>query len=539
MFTVGSLVAGYRIEQVLATGATGTVYLATNLVLARREALKVLRDELSRDSQFRERFLREADIASGLDHPNIVSVYERGEAENGQLWIAMQYVAGTDAEAALGVGMSAARAVRIVGEVAKALDYVHQRKVVHHDVKPGNVLLSNDGQGGERVLLSDFGVARATGGPDNASDVSTLAATLAYAAPEVITGGHIDGRADVYSLGCTLFRLLTGRPPFFAAEGTTAIAIAHLHQTPPRLSDYLPGTTAELDAVMSKVLAKRPTERFESAREFARAAAKALRLAPAAEPDVCEATGVLSGATARPIADRTVSERLPAGPTGAATRLAPAQHVDRTLRITVTPNPPRRPLPSRKLPKIVVIGAAVAAVITLTSLGLWLLRSTPSAAVAAHPSQAATATTTSDSSGVALTRLQSMLPVGDPPDACKPARGPQGATAAVACGPTTDPEGPTSATYTLAHDISTLHAAFNDTVSRATVVICPPNIQSPGPWQRIDSPTIPRGTLMCGLRAGRPLVAWTNDGQLLLNVVEDDRAGSGLEGLYTWWSSHS
>ncbi|MGB3482161.1 MAG: serine/threonine-protein kinase, partial [Mycobacterium sp.] len=267
MFAVGSLVAGYRIEQVLATGATGTVYVAKNPTLPRRDALKVLSADLSGDEAFRERFVREADIASLLDHPNIVSIHNRGEAENGQLWIAMQYVAGTDAEAALQAGtMTAARAVRIAGEVAKALDYAHQRNVVHHDVKPGNVLLAHGSPDDEQVLLSDFGVARAAGGPDDGSDDSTLAVTLAYAAPEVITGDAIDGRADIYSLACTLFRLLTGKQPFYNAEGTTALALAHLHQPPPRISDHLPEATRQMDVVMARALAKNPADRFNSAR---------------------------------------------------------------------------------------------------------------------------------------------------------------------------------------------------------------------------------------------------------------------------------
>ncbi|AFM20615.1 serine/threonine protein kinase (plasmid) [Mycolicibacterium chubuense NBB4] len=289
MFAVGSVVAGYRIERVLATGATGTVYLARNPMLPRRDALKVLSAELCEDEAFRERFVREADIASLLEHPNIVAIHSRGEAENGQLWIAMQYVAGTDAEAALRAGtLSAARAIRIIGEVAKALDYAHQRGVVHHDVKPGNVLLALGSDDDERVLLSDFGVARAAGtpgGPEQLPDDSTLAVTLAYAAPEVIAGEAIDGRADIYSLACTLFRLLTGKQPFSNAEGTTALALAHLHQPPPRISDHLPRATRQLDIVIARALAKNPSDRFSSAREFAAAAAAAAEsiIAPTAQ----------------------------------------------------------------------------------------------------------------------------------------------------------------------------------------------------------------------------------------------------------------
>jgi len=277
MLAVGSSVAGYRVEQILATGATGTVYLAKNPTLPRRDALKVLSADLSRDTAFRERFVREADIASMLSHPNIVPIYNRGEAANGQLWIAMQYVAGTDAEAALQAGtMTTSRALRIAAEVANALDYAHRLNVVHHDVKPGNVLLADASPDGEQVLLSDFGVARAAGGPDNASDDSTLAVTLAYAAPEVITGGAVDGRADIYSLACTLFRLLTGKPPYYTAHGVTELALAHVRQAPPRITDHLPEATHQTDAVFAKALSKNPADRYASARAFAAAAAASL-----------------------------------------------------------------------------------------------------------------------------------------------------------------------------------------------------------------------------------------------------------------------
>ena len=372
--------------------------------------------------------MREADIASLLDHPNIVSIYNRGEADNGQLWIAMQYVAGTDAEAALQAGtMSASRAIRIVGEVAKALDYAHQRNVVHHDVKPGNVLLSNDAHEDEHVLLSDFGVARAIGNPHNPEDVSTLAATLAYAAPEVITGGHVDGRADVYSLGCTLFRLLTGRQPYFAAEGTAAMAIAHLHQTPPRLSDYLPGTSPQLDAVMAKALAKNPAERFDSARKFASAAGEALRVSPATSRDVSASIGDTSGTSPRRGAGQPAAAGLLAGQAGPATGVAPTHDVNRLAPITITPTPPRRQMPNRP----VVISAAAAAPIALSGLAWWLLWPEPPAPVAASPSP----TTSHDAAGLrhcGPARLSGLLPAGYPPGTCNAARVPDTATAAMA-----------------------------------------------------------------------------------------------------------
>ena len=209
MLTSGSVFAGYRIERQLGAGGMGAVYLARSRDLPRYDAVKVLSPELSRDPNFRARFLREAEVAAGLSHPNIVSIYSRGEYQ-GQLWISMQYVDGSDADTALRAGtMTPARAVFVVDEVAKALDYAHYHHVVHRDVKPANFLLSQEQGGPGRVLLGDFGIARAL---DDVGLTITgaIVATVAYAAPEVLANAQIDGRADLYSLGCTLFRLLTG-----------------------------------------------------------------------------------------------------------------------------------------------------------------------------------------------------------------------------------------------------------------------------------------------------------------------------------------
>lgn len=274
--SAGSVFAGYRIERMLGAGGMGTVYLARNPDLPRSEALKVLAAELSRDLDFRARFVREADVAAGLDHPNIVAVHQRGQFE-GRLWIAMQFVDGGNAEDALRAAtMTTARAVYVIGEVAKALDYAHQQGVIHRDIKPANFLLSRAAGGDERVLLSDFGIARALGDTGLTSTGSVLA-TLAYAAPEVLAGQGFDGRADLYSLGCALFRLLTGEAPFAAGAGAAVAVVAgHLHQPPPTVSDRVPGLSAAMDAVIATAMAKDPMRRFTSAGEFAHAAAAAL-----------------------------------------------------------------------------------------------------------------------------------------------------------------------------------------------------------------------------------------------------------------------
>lgn len=275
MLTVGTVVAGYRIERVLGAGGMGAVYLVANPELPRRDALKVLSAELSHNDEFQTRFMREADVASMLDHPNIVSIYRRGRTDDGQLWIAMQFVDGTDADAALQSGtMTPARAVHIITEVAKALDYAHSHQVIHRDVKPANFLLKGPIGGDERVLLGDFGIARAF---DDAGLTATgsLVATIAYAAPEVYAG-QIDGRADIYSLGCTLFRLLTGKTPYSTINGMPAVMMAHLQAPPPRVTDHVAHLPPALDEVIATAMAKDPDKRFSSARELAAAAAASL-----------------------------------------------------------------------------------------------------------------------------------------------------------------------------------------------------------------------------------------------------------------------
>ncbi|CAA0123251.1 Serine/threonine-protein kinase PknJ [Mycolicibacterium vanbaalenii] len=458
MFAVGSLVSGYRIEQVLATGATGTVYLAKNPTLPRRDALKVLSADLSRDPAFRKRFVREADIASLLDHPNIVSIYNRGESDEGHLWIAMQYVAGTDAEAAMQDGtMTAARAIRIVSEVAKALDYAHQRNVVHHDVKPGNVLLAAGLPDDEHVMLSDFGVARAAGSLSDSGDGdSTVAVTLAYAAPEVIAGEAVDGRADIYSLGCTLFRMLTGKQPFYTAEGTTELARAHLNQPPPRISDHLSAATRQLDVVMARALAKNPEERFASAREFtAAAAAAATSLTESPPPSTARKA---TQATTNPLRLNT-SERI------------------RSISdsISFTPASLRR----RRIERPVLILWAVFAVLAVIAGVLWTKVISSSSSEPENNSAPTSTTMATSSAAPAPSALVRLLPAGYPRGTCAALPTASDVTAAVSCGPNTDPGGPTASTYTLSRDQTSLNEAFTDTVNRASAAICPPNIQCP------------------------------------------------------------
>ncbi|WP_433680902.1 serine/threonine-protein kinase [Nocardia sp. CA-119907] len=274
----GAIVGGYRVLQVLGSGGMGTVYLAQNPILPRRDALKVLSADLSTDDEFRARFEREANLAAGLDHPNIVAVYNRGE-ENGQLWIAMQYIDGVDAadEAKKGPSvMTPLRALRIVSEVGKGLDYAHRRGLLHRDVKPANFLLSAAEEGDEeRVLLTDFGVAKSAEDGQDLTATGNFMATVAYAPPEQLVGTSLDHRADIYSLGCAFFKLLTGQNPY-PSTMPAVVMMGHLHEPPPKLSAVRPGLPPALDAVIEKVMAKDPEQRYATCREFTQAAEAAL-----------------------------------------------------------------------------------------------------------------------------------------------------------------------------------------------------------------------------------------------------------------------
>ncbi|OBE92433.1 serine/threonine-protein kinase [Mycobacterium sp. 852002-10029_SCH5224772] len=268
----GASFAGYTILRQLGAGGMAEVYLALHPRLPRRDVIKVLAEAVTADPEFRERFNREADLAATLWHPHIVGVHDRG-AFNGHLWISMDYVEGTDASRLVKEGhpegMPIHEVCAIVQAVAGALDYAHDRGLLHRDVKPANILLTHPEGEDRRILLADFGVARHLGDISGITETNVAVGTVAYAAPEQLTGSPIDGRADQYALAATAFHLLTGAPPF-QHSNPIAVISQHLHEDPPRLSDFRPDL-AELDDVFSKALAKRPEHRFARCRAFAAA----------------------------------------------------------------------------------------------------------------------------------------------------------------------------------------------------------------------------------------------------------------------------
>jgi serine/threonine protein kinase, bacterial len=312
----GDAFAGYTIVRRLGSGGMGEVYLAQHPRLPRRDALKVLPAALTADRDYRQRFSREADVAAELWHPHIVGIHDRGEFD-GQLWLSMDYVEGTDAAELLRSGnpsgLPKALAFDIVSAVADALDYAHLRGLLHRDVKPANILLTDADPRGRRITLADFGIARAIGDISGLTATNMVMGTTAYAAPEQLMGADIDGRADQYALGCTAFHLLTGMAPYQNSNAAVVIS-QHLSAPPPSIGERRPDL-ADLNAAIAKVLAKDPAERFASCSAFAAALT--------GHQSVGAADTVASLATAGPTA-QVAAPLLSAPPKPKRRRLRPA-----------------------------------------------------------------------------------------------------------------------------------------------------------------------------------------------------------------------
>src|SRR4051794_35640885 len=249
----------------------GVVYLADNVTTGQRVALKLLTPDLARSSGFRERFVREANYASSMRHPNVIEVFDAGEQE-GVLYIAMQYVEGEDLKALLvrDGKLDARRTVGILGQVASALDAAHSTGLMHRDIKPGNVMIGA-GQP-EHCYLTDFGLSK-----NPSADSIALTAqgefvgTIDYTAPELVLGKEADSRLDVYSLGCLFYECLAGQPPF-PKDRDVEVLYAHIQDPPPRVSAVRPDLPAALDDVIIKAMAKKPEDRFATCSAFIDAA---------------------------------------------------------------------------------------------------------------------------------------------------------------------------------------------------------------------------------------------------------------------------
>ncbi len=276
---VGEDFAGYRLRRRIGRGGMGQVYKAEDPRLQRTVALKVLAPERVDNDDDRARFMNESHIASSLDHPNIIPIYDFGTSETGYLFIAMRYVPGPDLGKVLGDRgwLDPGTAVRLLSQTARALDFAHRRALVHRDVKPENLLIQPGG-GGEpdHVYLADFGITKQTSGHTGLTAAGHVVGTLSYLAPEQIEELEVTGAADQYALGCVLFQCLTGRVPFAAGSEAT-IMRAHVKEDPPPAVRLRPELPPAINDVFARVLAKSPGARYGSCREFMAAADDALR----------------------------------------------------------------------------------------------------------------------------------------------------------------------------------------------------------------------------------------------------------------------
>jgi eukaryotic-like serine/threonine-protein kinase len=253
----------YTLVERIGAGGMADVWSAEDSMLGRTVALKFLHERFAQDQQFVERFRREAQAAAGLQHPNIVGVYDRGEFE-GRHWIAMEYVQGASLKDLIGRGLSVSEAIEIVRQILVGARFAHEHGIVHRDLKPHNVLVDPEG----RARVTDFGIARA--GASEITQTGSVLGTAQYLSPEQAQGLDVTATSDLYSIGVILYEALTGRVPF-EADTAVAVALKQVSERPRRPSELNPQVSPALDRVVLKALAKEPANRFQTADEFLRA----------------------------------------------------------------------------------------------------------------------------------------------------------------------------------------------------------------------------------------------------------------------------
>jgi eukaryotic-like serine/threonine-protein kinase len=280
----------YRIIRKLGAGGMANVYLAEDQELGRRVAIKILDDRHAADDSFIERFRREAKNAAGLSHPNIVSIYDRGEAE-GTYYIAMEYLSGRSLkELIVGRGPTPIRiAIDYTRQMLAALGFAHRHGIVHRDIKPHNVVVDADG----RLKVTDFGIARS--GASQMTEVGSIIGTAQYLSPEQARGSPVDQRSDVYSVGIVLYEMLTGKVPF-TGDTPLEIAMKHLSEVPVPPSEARSDVPEDLDLVVLRALAKDPEDRYQTSEEMDADLARIQRGLSVSSETTDAATAVLAGA---------------------------------------------------------------------------------------------------------------------------------------------------------------------------------------------------------------------------------------------------
>jgi serine/threonine-protein kinase len=306
----------YELGDTLGYGGMSEVHRGRDVRLSRDVAVKVLRADLARDPQFQLRFRREAQNAAALNHPAIVAVYDTGETDGefGTLpYIVMEFVDGqTLREIVKGTGpLTQQRVIEVMADVCAALDFSHRHGIIHRDVKPANVMITNGGA----VKVMDFGIARALGEGQNMTQTAAVIGTAQYLSPEQARGEAVDARSDVYAAGCVLFELLTGEPPF-QGDSPVAVAYQHVREDPRRPSEVNAEVGDELDSIVLKAMSKNPANRYQSAAEMRADLVRVLRGQRPLAPQVMsedERTAMLTGTGTMPGVAGATTRRLTGG----------------------------------------------------------------------------------------------------------------------------------------------------------------------------------------------------------------------------------
>jgi YVTN family beta-propeller protein len=317
VLTTGSTLGDFKIEEKVGRGGMGLVYRAIQVSLSRPAAVKVIGEAFAHDPLFRDRFVRESRIAASIDHPNVIPVYAAGEHDD-VLYLAMRFVEGSSLRELLQQhgAYRPRRAAAMVAQVASALDAAHERGLVHRDVKPGNILVARGRT--EHVYLSDFGLTKRSTSESGLTVSGQWVGTVDYVAPEQLRGDQVDGRADIYALGCVLYETLTGEVPF-PREDDVAKLWAHIADAPPSALQLAPSVPAPLAAVAERAMQKNPADRFSTAGDFRRAALAAVGADDEVDDDSVGPTSPAStraGGLTRPTAALT-------GPTAALPTAVP------------------------------------------------------------------------------------------------------------------------------------------------------------------------------------------------------------------------
>lgn len=368
----GRKLGRYVLTRKLGAGGMAEVWEAFDEGLHRSVAVKVVRDEIAGEPEFRERFVREARLAAQLEHPRILPIYDFG-TEGGVTYLVMPLLPGGSLKERIGGPMEPQEAIEALAAIAAALDHAHARGVLHRDVKPANVLVDASGS----LLLSDFGLAKNTAVSSELTAAGMVVGTPAYMAPEQAIGKPVDARADQYALAVVAFELLTGRTPF-RSESPFAVLDKHLREAPPPPSSFVPGLPWEVDAVLARALAKQPDDRYGSCRELVEALAAAVGASMPVRPSTSlraagasDATWVAgSGATPTP-SRRTPPPHTP--PSNATLPAPPPSGV--TMPAPRTAVTMRRPAPAGPSTATIVSAVAVVAVLLLGAAGgvAWML----------------------------------------------------------------------------------------------------------------------------------------------------------------------